>query len=118
MDIADLELVIVYRLPTTMAMLYQVYVQQFLRIDFHINNFIQMFGRAWRGDVEAMAQLIYTTKEVNTEPNTQFVDFVSNKENCKRRTLLHIAWAVASHSLEIVSCAVMLVPVALCLTVD
>ena len=53
------------------------------------NNFIQMFGRAGRGDVEAIAQLIYTTRELNNEPNTQLVDFASNKENCRRRTLLH-----------------------------
>ena len=36
-----------------------------------------------------MAQLIYTTKEVNTELNTQLVDFASNKENCRRQTLSH-----------------------------
>ena len=42
-----------------------------------------MFGRAGRGGVEAVAQLIYTTKEVNTELNTQLVDFASNKENCR-----------------------------------
>ena len=91
MDIADIELVIVYGLPTTMAMLYQVYVQQycFYCIDLQFNNFIQMFGRAGRGGVEAVAQLIYTTKEANTELNTQLVDFASNKENCRRRTLLH-----------------------------
>ena len=32
MDIADIKLVIVYGLPTTMAMLYQVYIQQYLHL--------------------------------------------------------------------------------------
>ena len=75
-----------------------------------------MFGRAGRGGVEAVTQLIYTTRELNNEPNTQLVDFASNKENCRRQTLLQ-TWAVVNQLL-ITSCAVMSVPVALCLTVD
>ena len=45
-----------------------------------------MFGRAGRGGggVEVVTQLIYTTRELNNEPNTQLVDFASNKENCRR----------------------------------
>ena len=38
-----------------------------------------MFGRTGKGGVEAVAQLVYTTKEVNTELITQLVDFASNK---------------------------------------
>lgn len=92
MNIADIELVIVYGLPTTMAMLYQVYVQQFLRIDFHINNFIQMFGRAWRGDVDAMAQLIYLKTLVYSKAqchwNITAQDTISNE------------WLATAHAMQ------------------
>ena len=62
----------VYGLPTTMAMLYQVYIQQYL----------------------------HTTRELNSEPNTQLVDFASNKDGehyC-------ITWAVVNQLLEHVLC--------------
>lgn len=47
-----------------------------------------MFGRAGRGGAEAGAKLMYTAKELQTEVNTELVHFVSNKENCRWRSLL------------------------------
>jgi len=47
-----------------------------------------MFGSAGRGGAEAVAQVMYTAKELRTDVKTELVDFISNKENCRQRSLL------------------------------
>jgi len=73
-----------------------------------------MFGRAGRGGAEAVAQLMYTAKELRTEVNTELVDFVSNKENCRRRLLLQKLGSteslVGDHTLCCDVCSIGVVP--------
>ena len=70
MDIPDIDLVIVYGVPSNILQLHQLYfVYNFEIVQCEVTNyFLQLFGRAGRGGSVARAHLFFNIRQKNIDP--------------------------------------------------